>query len=79
MTNTWVRPMDPDVIEWMKKIDATDKLLIRVPIKEALVKDNCVWVNLGRKDDALRQVLFASVNEGKAVVRTGDERTEEGI
>lgn len=69
--------MNPDVVEWMRRIDAKDKLLIRVPIKEALVKDDCVWVNLGQKDDALRQILLASVSEGKAVVRAYDEQDEE--
>lgn len=69
--------MNPDVVEWMRRIDAKDNLLIRVPIKEALVKDDCVWVNLGQKDDALRQILLASVSEGKAVVRAYDEQDEE--
>ena len=69
--------MNPDVVEWMRRIDAKDKLLIRVPIKETLVKDDCVWVNLGQKDDALRQILLASVSEGKAVVRAYDEQDEE--
>lgn len=77
MTDIWVKPMNPDVVEWMRRIDAKDKLLIRVPIKEALVKDDCVWVNLGQKDDALRQILLASVSEGKAVVRAYDEQDEE--
>lgn len=69
--------MNPDVVEWMRRIDAKDNLLIRVPIKEALVKDDCVWVNLGQKDDALRQILLASVSKGKAVVRAYDEQDEE--
>ena len=77
MTDIWVKPMNPDVVEWMRRIDAKDKLLIRVPIKEALVKDDCVWVNLGQKDDALKQILLASVSEGKAVVRAYDEQDEE--
>lgn len=69
--------MDPTLAAWMHDIGA-GKLVVRVPKDSVLMAGDTVWVSLGDKDEALRQILTAAANEGMAVVREDEQEGEKG-
>lgn len=54
-----------------------DKIIVRVPRENTLVCGDVVWASLGEREDVIRQMLMASVNEGRFVVREDEQEGEE--